>query len=166
MIGGKSSVFTGSRTWLKMAYHRASLTTGTPPHITLANFDVEIPDLELLGVPTDDDTDISANTIYAGACSFVYLCRLTEILGSVLPLIYSLEPPSASDPQKLLRRVATLLDEWEDSIPEWLNYERDQFKRHAPGALNLHLCFLATKMCISRLLLLVCLFRRSTQDDS
>lgn len=140
-----------------MAYHRASLTTGTPPHIILANFDVEIPDLELLGVPTDDDTDsISANPIHTGAYSFVYLCRLTEILGSVLPLIYSLEPPSASDPQKLLRRVATLLDEWEDSIPEWLNYERDQFKRHAPGALNLRLCFLATKMCISRLLLLVC----------
>ncbi|KEF63790.1 uncharacterized protein A1O9_01768 [Exophiala aquamarina CBS 119918] len=144
------------RTWWAVLIHDwwASLTAGTPPHITLSNFDVELPDLHLLGVPTDDDKDISSNNNHAGACSFVFLCRLTEILGSVLPLIYSLKPTSASDFQKVLRRIAILLDEWEDSIPQWLNYEHAQFKPHAPGALNLRLCFLATKMCISRLLLL------------
>jgi hypothetical protein len=100
---------------------------------------------------------MTRNSTLAGAHSFYHLCRLTQILGSILPLIYSLKIRSLAGIQKLLRPIEIQLDEWEDSVPRWLRYGNDHFQRSLPGALNLNLCFLAVKMCISRLLLLVCL---------
>lgn len=121
-------------------------------------FDVEVPDLNLLligGMDTDDDATDSSGPRTAGAHSFRALCRLTEILGDILPLIYNTKRRKGETEVRSLRRIEASLDEWEESLPQWLNPSSLEFQRTRPGALNLQLSFLAIKMCICRVSLLV-----------
>jgi hypothetical protein len=90
-----------------------------------------------------------------GAHSFIALCRLTEILGDILALIYTLKPLKDHNCFKSLRRFEALLDEWEDSLDPGLRPGSPGFLRAAPGALNIQLSFLAIKMCIARIALQV-----------
>jgi len=140
------SVVVRSDSWDALHYriqslicYRASLSHGTPPHIHAGQFDVAAPDLNCLlfdgccnsnSIPTSDIR-------LAGAHSFVALCKLTEILGDILPLIYASKRRHAGDTPKALRRLEASLDEWQDSLPEWLNYNSPDFRRSSPGVLTL-----------------------------
>jgi hypothetical protein len=78
---------------------------------------------------------------------------LTEILGDVLPLVYDRRQKPSSDISKLLRRLETDLDNWEDSEPA-LTVLRT--REEAPlvsfgGFSSLRLGLLATKMLICRI---------------
>lgn len=90
-----------------------------------------------------------------GAQSFVALCQLTEILGDILPFIYDIRRTGRDAQTRSLKRVEAALEDWEASLPPALNAKSLEFQRKYPGALNLHLSFLAVKMCISRVSLLV-----------
>lgn len=92
---------------------------------------------------------------FTGAKSFIALCQLTEILGDVLPLIYNLRSRGQDASLKSLRKLELILDNWEDSLPEWQKGSSPEFQREAPGALNLHLSFLALRMNICRISLQV-----------
>ncbi|RFU25191.1 hypothetical protein B7463_g11146, partial [Scytalidium lignicola] len=144
------------RTWWGVLIHDwwASLTHGTPPHISPTQYDVPIPDLNMLlpgnHTPLDDSSRDKDDHV-AGAQSFITLCRLTEILGEVLPLIYDLRSRKQDTSLKSLRRLELTLDTWEDSLFEWQKGSSPEFWREAPGALNLHLSFLALRMSIFRI---------------
>jgi hypothetical protein len=125
-------------------------------------FDVEIPSLNSLlshGVDIDGDAIHSLDLRTAGAHSFRALCQLTEILGDILPLIYNTRRRKREPEVRSLRRIEAFLDDWEESLPQWLNPTSPDFQRGQPGALNLQLSFLAVKMCICRVSLLVSLSR-------
>lgn len=91
-----------------------------------------------------------------GAQSFIGLCRLTKILGELLSTIYCLRNEPLEHVLRNLRRIETSIDDWQESLPPWLNPEHGNFERYQPGSLNLRLSFLAVKMCICRVALQVC----------
>lgn len=112
-------------------------------------------------MPTPDSLveDISDNPIrqerqIKGNHAFIALCRLTNLLGEVLPLIYTLRNRSP-DVMRHHRRLETALDEWEVTLPSWLSLSSPDLERGAPGALNLCLCYLAIRLCTSRVALQV-----------
>jgi hypothetical protein len=81
----------------------------------------------------------------------IALCRLTEILGELLPLVYQLQTKSVRETSKKLRHIRTDLDTWEDSLPEWLRSPvRNSSEAPVSGSSSLHLAFLALKMLVCR----------------
>lgn len=145
---------------LKLNVCRASLTHGTPPHINRSQYDVPLPDLESLlirNVVSPGDVPSTDDRVRGAEC-FIALCQLTEILGAVLPLIYDIQSRHENNYLRAVRRFESNLDEWEDSLPPWLQPISSQFDNSAPGALSLQLSFFALKMCLSRIALQVCSF--------
>jgi hypothetical protein len=135
---------------------RASLCHGTPSHIHRDQWDVPLPELDSLLDTISGDTAATSEGLAKGAKSFIKLCQLTEILGDVLPLIYALRGSSIDNNMKRLRKLESMTDDWEASLPEWLDAESvATFQRNAPGALNLRLSFLALKICLCRVSLQV-----------
>ncbi|KAE8547654.1 hypothetical protein EYB25_009447 [Talaromyces marneffei] len=144
------------RTWWGILIHDqwASLSHGTPPHIHHSQWDVPLPDSEILGVGSITYEDPASVFRVQGALSFTALCQLTVILGEILPLIYALQPQASGHAFRALRRHETALDEWEEKLPTWLRPGGASFDRRAAGALNLQLCYLVIKMCLWRIGLL------------
>ncbi|KAH8653573.1 fungal-specific transcription factor domain-containing protein [Xylariales sp. PMI_506] len=130
--------------------HWASLSHGTPNHIQNDQWDVTLPTLESVAVGSAGDEGFDSDSHRKGAQSFIALCQLTKILGDILPLVYSLKPQKVEGQWKILRRIETDIDAWEDQLPYFLNPGDDELQRNAPGALNLKLSFLAVKMLICR----------------
>lgn len=135
---------------------RGSLSHGTPGHIHGDQWDVALPDITTIldDAPANTSTSVSEVRL-RGAHSFIALCRLTRILGNVLSVVYSLRDEPVERTLKTLRRQETAIDDWQDSLPAWLNPGRTEFERDQPGSLNLRLSFLAVKMCICRVALQV-----------
>jgi len=127
--------------------NRASLAHGTPPHVHPRQFDVPIPDVAAL--------NIGGGHVDRTSRSFLALCQLTEILGDILPFIYDIKGRAPENQTRSLKRVEAALEDWEANLPDVLNARNPDFQREHPGALNLELSFLAVKMCVSRVSLLV-----------
>lgn len=90
-----------------------------------------------------------------GAQCFIQLCKLSEILGDVLPLEYDLK----RDPDRLwkdIRRSETDMDAWETDLPVYLRYAEENRVPLVSGLSNLRLCYLAVRLLISRISLHVC----------
>lgn len=125
---------------------RSSLSHGTPPNIVSENHDVPLPEPDSL--PTAD----VPTTQRSASISFYHLCRLTSILGGILPLVYSLKP-NYKEAWKSIRRTECALDEWEDDLPEFLDQARqcgtqDSEKRCSSG---LWFYYLTLKLMLNRL---------------
>jgi hypothetical protein len=87
-----------------------------------------------------------------GAESFIALCALTEVLGDMRPLVYKLHMTSSKDSSKIIRRLGTNLDEWEENLPEWLSVGEANGSGPPPGSSSLQLGLLAFKMLLCRYL--------------
>ena len=113
-----------------------------------------MPDVDTLlnGCATDNPR---YRTQVEGAQSFMALCRLTEILGNTLPLVYDLKVTNIDARLKSIRDIGVAMDTWEAELPPWLNNAGSSFRREAPGALSLQISFLALKMCFYRISLQV-----------
>ncbi|EXJ82597.1 hypothetical protein A1O3_06410 [Capronia epimyces CBS 606.96] len=147
------------RTWWGVLIHDwwASLAHGTPPHIHPGHFDVAVPDLSSLligGVTHDNDAGRTSGPRIMGAQSFRALCQLTEILGDILPHVYDTKSRKPDAQLRSLKRIEASVDDWEENLPPSLNPKTPDFQRDLPGALSLHLSFLAVKMCTCRVSLL------------
>jgi len=83
------------------------------------------------------------------------LCRLTTLLGDILPLIYDLGDELKSAAKlKAMRRLEAKLDEWEDSLPQDLNFlHPSTFDASAPGVRSLQVCYHTLKMRLYNLVL-------------
>ncbi|GAD93400.1 C6 transcription factor [Paecilomyces variotii No. 5] len=117
---------------------------GVPPSISKTQYDVPLPTVDVL-VPPNDRNPQRVRRAYC----YIALCRLTEILGELLPLVYGLQPKSVKETSKRLRHIRTDLDTWEDSLPEWLKSPQ-RTDTPVSGASSLQLGFLAVKMLICR----------------
>lgn len=123
---------------------RGSLAHGTPPNINPNYHDVPMPDLEEL-------SPSSARSEYhlrSSEC-FIALCKLTEILQKILPLVYSLRGKPGRETRKVVRSVETDLDQWEDDIP-WQLQKVTRKNARVSGSCSLHLCLLSLKMLACR----------------
>jgi hypothetical protein len=88
----------------------------------------------------------------------IFLCKLTEILGELLPLVYGLQAKLARESSKKLRQIRTDLDLWEDSLPDWLRLPVPHRGEHVYASSSLQLAFLAVKMLVSRVELNVSIY--------
>ena len=93
-----------------------------------------------------------SQTRIQGAESFIALCALTEVLGDMRPLVYKLHMTSSKDSSKIIRRLRTNLDEWEENLPEWLPVDETNGSGPPPGSSSLQLGLLAFKMLLCRYL--------------
>lgn len=137
--------------------HRASLAHGTSPHIHNSEFDVEVPLLHSLVTDAGTvnlDREV-LDSVVAGAYCFIALCQLTEILGDILPLIYNTKRGKNYAPLKSLLRLEATLEDWESSLPDWLNPNSGEFRRELPGVLNLYISYLGIRLCMCRVSQLV-----------
>jgi len=127
------------------AIDRGSFGHGVPPQISKNQYDVPLPSIDVL-VPQHDR---NPRRVRAAHCH-IALCRLTEILGELLPLVYGLQPRPARETSKKLRHIRTELDMWEDSLPEWLKSPQRGPEPPVSGSSSLQLAFLAVKMLVCR----------------
>jgi hypothetical protein len=95
----------------------------------------------------------SSHSRRRGAECFIALCSLTNILGDILPLLYNLHIKTSKEAPKRIRRIKVDLDEWEESLPDWLTI--DSNRAPVSGSSSLQLGFLAVKMLLCRLSLKV-----------
>lgn len=79
---------------------------------------------------------------------FIALCHLNEILRKALPLVYDLKGVSPKDTSKILRRIETDSDEWEDALPDYFS---SPHHTSVSGSSSLNLCFLSLKMLTCRI---------------
>jgi hypothetical protein len=125
---------------------RSSLSHGTPPNIISENHDVPSPKSDMFLAANAPTAHRSASV------SFVYLCRLTSILGDMLPLVYSLKP-NYKDAWKTIRRVECALDEWEDDLREHSDGagQGNVQGTNMPCSSGLWFCYLTLRLMLKRL---------------
>ncbi|KAL5342636.1 fungal-specific transcription factor domain-containing protein [Aspergillus crustosus] len=135
------------RLWWAVVIHDrwGSFGHGVPPQIARNQYDVPLPTVEVLVPPALR----SPERIRAAHCH-IALCKLSEILGELLPLVYGLQLRSTRDTTKKIRQIRTDLDVWEDSLPDWLRSPLDPTEDRIAGICSLQLAFLAVKLLVGR----------------
>ncbi|THC96447.1 hypothetical protein EYZ11_004096 [Aspergillus tanneri] len=135
------------RLWWGVVIHDrwGSFGHGVPPQIAKNQYDVPLPTIDGL-VPQKSRT---TERVRAAHCH-IALCRLTEILGELLPLVYGLQQRQSRETSKKIRQIRTDLDMWEDSLPDWLRAPVNSSEDRISGTSSLQLGFLAVKMLVSR----------------
>ncbi|KAJ6171848.1 hypothetical protein N7470_000915 [Penicillium chermesinum] len=136
------------RLWWGVVIHDrwGSFGHGVPPQIAKSQYDVPLPTVDGL-VPQHVRT---TERVRAAHCH-IALCKLTEILGELLPLVYGLQAKPARESSKKLRQIRTDLDMWEDSLPDWLKSPAAHTRgEQLAGSSSLQLAYLAVKMLVSR----------------
>lgn len=143
------------RLWWGVVIHDrwGSFAHGVPPQIAKIQYDVPLPSVEVLVT----QPRATSQHVRAAHCH-ISLCRLTEILGELLPLVYQLQTKPSRETSKKIRHIRTDLDTWEDALPEWLRAPIHNPETPASGVSSLHLAFLAVKMLVCRVELHVSFF--------
>lgn len=116
-----------------------------PPQIAKNQYDVPLPTVDVL-LPQGSRTTERLRAAYC----HIALCRLTEILGELLPLVYGLQLRQSRETSKKVRQIRTDLDMWEDSLPELLRSPANGSENRIAGTSSLQLAFLSLKMLVSR----------------
>ncbi|KAF1927942.1 uncharacterized protein M421DRAFT_5608 [Didymella exigua CBS 183.55] len=112
----------------------SSIGHGTPPTISPNYHDVPLPSFS-------DQMHVSLQT-------FVQLCKLSRILGDILPLVYSLRETSDAM-KRQLRKVECSLDDWVVELPAQLEPTCEaSFKVN--GGSNLWFAYLSMKVLVCR----------------
>ncbi|KKK14366.1 hypothetical protein ARAM_006057 [Aspergillus rambellii] len=135
------------RLWWAVVIHDrwGSFGHGVPPQISKNQYDVPLPTVEVL----ISQASRTPERVRAAHCH-IALCRLTEILGELLPLVYGLQQRFPRETTKKARQIRTDLDIWEDSLPDWLRTPTDSSEDRISGISSLHLAFLAVKLLVGR----------------
>ncbi|KAK8228843.1 C6 transcription factor [Phyllosticta capitalensis] len=133
--------------------HWSSFAYGVPPSVLRRQYDVPLPVLSDLMTPNKHTRERKA-----GARCFTELCRLSQILGDILPLVYDLSEPR-KDVWKDLRRFECSLDQWEERLPA--HFKQTANENVSSGASSLHLGYLSIRLLLSRLRL-----RTASQENN
>ncbi|GAB7340263.1 hypothetical protein MBLNU457_6726t2 [Dothideomycetes sp. NU457] len=140
------------RLWWGVLIHDywSSFAHGTPPNVTKDRYDVPLPTISTL--VGHDSREEGPD---AGTESFRQLCILTEILGELLPIVYSLKPDWDTT-SKVLRRSESQLDDWEAAIGTTFSIRAGNY---APaGYCSLWFGYLSVRLLVARLYLRAALF--------
>ncbi|SMR56712.1 unnamed protein product [Zymoseptoria tritici ST99CH_1E4] len=82
--------------------------------------------------------------------SFPQLCALSQILGTLLPLVYSLHG-GHEETMRQVRKSECDLDDWQRRLPTSLHYKRDASTGTPNGVSNLQFCYLSVKLLLCRI---------------
>jgi hypothetical protein len=122
-----------------LSSNRSSLAYGTPPHIRRTQYDVPLPIPEYL---SDWERDREANAV------FIELMNLTDVLDYCLEQVYNIrienQGPSRNLELELNRWVDSLTGDIRKIIIRGSNLD-------IPGASNLRLAYLATRLLLRRI---------------
>jgi hypothetical protein len=131
------------RLWWGVLIHDywSSLGHGIPPSISRRNYDVPLPTLESL-LTVDASEGIQQTT-----SSFLHLCKLSQILGDVLPHVYTLQL-DVDKVGRSLRKVECALDDWMEALPQHLRLS--QSTTIVDGKFNLWFSYLSLKVLVCR----------------
>jgi hypothetical protein len=119
--------------------NRSSLAYGTPPHIRRSQYDVPLPISEYL---SDWERDHEANAV------FIELMNLTDVLDHCLEQVYSIR----IETQGPSRNLELELNKWVDSLTGDIRKIIIRGSNLSiPGASNLRLAYLATRLLLRRI---------------
>ncbi|OLN81998.1 putative transcriptional regulatory protein C105.03c-like protein 2 [Colletotrichum chlorophyti] len=125
--------------WLSLAY-------GTPPQIKRYQYDVPDPTLEYL---TGNDATAAENS---AASVFIALVTLTGVLDKYLEYVYDLNQERDHDSGRTSLGLELSLSQWEDSLGDDVRRIITRGNNlHIPGAANLRLAYLSTKLLRRRI---------------
>lgn len=124
--------------------HWSSIGHGTPPIINPKYYDVPLITSDLLV-----DSDIP-DSYAQSASTFVHLCKLTHILGNVLPLVYELQI-DVQDMWRSLRKAECAVDDWVLSLPAYVAFQSSFSASDVNGSSNLWFAYLSTQLLLRRL---------------
>jgi hypothetical protein len=122
------------------------LAHGTPPHIVQENYNVPVPTMDLLlhsRVPSTEQT--------RAAEVYIALCRLTEVVGGLLPLIHYSRSSTDSITIQQRAEVELSLQRWIKDCPDWLDLHCLLQRPNTPGFPNLQLSYLAVRMVLCQI---------------
>lgn len=136
------------RVWWSILVHDRWLNfaQGTPPSVNKAHYDVPLPTIELLAADR-----INIQKHYRAAECYIELCKLTEIIGDVLPLIYHIRSGNDGLAAEQTSRSEIELNRWHQGRPKWLDYMDFENRPPIPGLANLQLSYLAVRMLLRRI---------------
>ena len=121
----------------------SSIGHGIPPTINSRYYDVPIPQFD-----DTEETNTRSPAESQSKSTFPRLCRLSQILGDILPLVYSLQE-RPDDIKRQLRKVECTLDDWVVELPDFL--QPTSSVPFVNGGSNLWFAYLSIKVLICRL---------------
>ncbi|KAL3462862.1 fungal-specific transcription factor domain-containing protein [Aspergillus heterothallicus] len=135
------------RLWWAVLIHDywSSFAHGTPPMIRKDQYDVPIPAVSDLDIGPRHPERSTAFVCFSS------LCRLTLVLGDILPLAYNLTI-NQQDIWKQIRRLEFDLDTWNDCLPDEAR-PLDDDGRKIPGCSSLRLGYLSVRLLLKRVAL-------------
>lgn len=124
--------------------HWSSIGHGIPPTINPKYYDVPMVTPGMLATPTMSEAYIMSTS------TFIQLCKLTQILGDVLPHVYALRL-DLNELWRSLRKSECGLDDWLMALPVHLKLSHATEASCVNGSSNLWFAFLSVKLLICRL---------------
>lgn len=124
--------------------HWSSISHGIPPTIHPKYYDVPLVALDMLGTSTKSEGYLKA------ASTFIHLCKLTQILGDVLSLVYVLRS-NTDGMWRSIRKAECGLDDWLVALPAHLALGRSPATTIVNGSSNLWFSYLSVKLLMRRL---------------
>ncbi|KIW84303.1 hypothetical protein Z517_03553 [Fonsecaea pedrosoi CBS 271.37] len=122
------------------------LAHGTPPHVAQEHYNVPVPTMDLLlhnKAPSTEQT--------RAAEVYITLCRLTEVVGDLLPLIYHVRSRADNIAVQQRAKVELRLQQWVEECPDWLNLHALLQRPTTPGFPNLQLSYFAVRMLLCQI---------------
>ncbi|KAJ4985873.1 fungal specific transcription factor domain-containing protein [Stagonosporopsis vannaccii] len=123
----------------------SSVGHGIPPTISPQYHDVPLPSF---GSAADAGTIHEATKLHSNA-TFVQLCKLSQILGDLLPHVYALQKAPAEVMRHLLK-IESALDDWVHALPEFIHPDHGS-PGFINGASNLWFAYLSLRVLACRL---------------
>jgi hypothetical protein len=124
--------------------HWSSIGHGIPPTINSDYYDVPLVTPDMLATPAMSESYRMTTS------TFVQLCKLTRILGDILPHIYALRL-DVEGTWRSLRKIECALDDWVVALPAYLALKDPPVIPNVNGSSNLWFSYLSLKLLMCRL---------------
>ncbi|KAH8728731.1 fungal-specific transcription factor domain-containing protein [Phaeosphaeriaceae sp. PMI808] len=154
-IGSAHEINVRIRLWWGVVIldHWSSISHGIPPSINSKYYDVPMASHDMFTTTSTSENYVKSTS------SFIQLCKLTRILGDILPHVYSLQP-DLDEVQRSLRKTENTLDNWLAALPNYLMPDYSSAASKINGASNLWFSYLSVKLITCRLAF------KATLDDT
>jgi hypothetical protein len=124
--------------------HWSSISHGVPPSINPKYYDVPLVIPDMVATPEVSETYRMTTS------TFVQLCKLTRILGDILPHVYAL-CLDTDEMWRSLRKTECALDDWEVALSPYLALKDSLTAPTVNGASNLRFAYMSIRLLTCRL---------------
>jgi hypothetical protein len=124
--------------------HWSSISHGIPPSINPKYYDVPLVTPDMVASPE------MSESYRMTTLTFVQLCKLTRILGDILPHVYALSLDT-DEMWRSLRKTDCALDDWEIALSPYLALKDSPTSPIVNGASNLRFAYMSVKLLTCRL---------------